>query len=86
MSMTLELPKDVEAALAFQARAARMPTEEYLAKIVERAVENRRRLAAEQLSRHLDVMAGHVMPETSPEQMESALNDALAAVRPHRNW
>lgn len=84
--MTFELPKDVEAALAFQARAARMPSEEYLAKIVQRAVENRCRLAVEQLIRHLDVMADQVMPDTSPEQIEVALNDALAAVRPHRIW
>lgn len=86
MSMILELPKDVEATLAFQARAAHMPTEQYLAMVVERAVENRRRMAGEQLSRHLDVMAGCVAPETTPEQMEAALDDALATVRPHRGW
>ena len=86
MSMILELPKDIEAALAFQARAAHMPTETYLAKMVERAVENRRRMASEQLSHHLGVMADSVAPDTTTEQMEAAFDDALAAVRPHRGW
>lgn len=86
MSMILELPKDIEAALAFQARAAQMPTEQYLAHIVELAVENRRRMAAEQLRQHLDGMAECIAPETTTEQMEAALQDALAAVRPQRFW
>ena len=84
MSMILELPKDVEAALAFQARAAQMPTELYLAKLVELAVANRRRAAGEQLRRHLDVMADSLNPDTTAEQMEAALDKALAAVRPIR--
>ena len=86
MSMTLELPKDVEATLAFQARAAQMSTELYLAQLVERAVEGRRRNAAEQLIKHLDVLAAEVAPDTTPEQMEAALEEALAAVRPKRSW
>ena len=51
MSMILDLPKDVEAALASQARAAQMPTEQFLAKMVAQAIENRRRMAAAQLVR-----------------------------------
>lgn len=86
MSMILELPKDVEAALAFQARAAHMSTEQYLAMMVERAVDNRRRQAAEQLRQHLGVMAESMAPDTSSAQMEAAFDDALAAVRPHRGW
>ena len=86
MSMTLELPEEVEAALAAQARAAQMPTERYLAQIVERAMEGRRRSAVEQLVRNLDVMAGKVATETTPEQMEAAFEDALASVRPQRVW
>jgi hypothetical protein len=86
MSMILELPKDVEATLAFQARAVHMPTEQYLAQVVERAVESRRNAAAGQLARHLDVMAGQVAQQTTPEQMEAAFEDALAAVRPQRSW
>jgi len=86
MSVTLDLPKDVEAALASQARAAQMPTDQYLAKIVEHAVALRRRRAADELARQLDVMASHVPPETTQEQMETAPEEALAAVRPKRNW
>ena len=86
MSMILELPKDVEATLAFQARAAQMPTELYLAQFVERAVEGRRGSAAEKLVKHLDVMAAVMAPDTTPEQMEAALEEALAAVRPKRSW
>ena len=86
MSVILDLPKDVEAALASQARAARMPTERYVAHIVERALELRRRRAAQDLELHLDSMASQVAPETKPEEMEAALEEALAAVRPQRNW
>ncbi|MEI9814732.1 MAG: putative toxin-antitoxin system toxin component, PIN family [Acidobacteriota bacterium] len=60
MSLILELPKEIEAALALQARAAHMPTEQYLARLVERAVESRRRDAADQLVHHLDSMATQV--------------------------
>ena len=86
MSVILELPKDVEAALASQARAARMPTERYVAHIVERALELRRRHAAQNLEQHLDSMASQVVPETTPEEMETALEEALADVRPQRRW
>jgi hypothetical protein len=86
MSMTLELTEDVEAVLMFHARAARMPTERYLANLVERAVESRRRAAADQLGEHLDSMAAQIVPATTAEQMEAALEEALIAVRPHRVW
>lgn len=86
MSMILELSEDIEATLAFQARAAQMPTEQYLAKMLERVVENRRRMAGEQLSRHLNAMSDSVRPDTTSEQMEAAFDEALAAVRPHRGW
>jgi hypothetical protein len=86
MSVTLELPKDIEAAVASQARVAHMPTEQYLAQVVERAVDSRRRAAAEQLGRQLDAMAEQVAPATTPDQMEAALAEALAAVRPRRGW
>lgn len=86
MSMILDLPKDVEAALAAQARAAQMAPEQFLAKMVAQAVENRRRAAAAQLAGHLDTMAATIAPETTTAEMEAALEDALAAVRPHRTW
>ncbi|MCX6597580.1 MAG: hypothetical protein NTV70_14565 [Acidobacteria bacterium] len=86
MSMILELPNDVEAALASQARAAQMPTEQYLAQLVERALDNRRQLASEHLGSHLAEMAELVLPGTTPAQMEAALDEALDAIRPQRNW
>ena len=73
----LDLPKDVEAALEYQARAAHMPTERYVAHTVERALELRRRHAAEDLKRHLEHMASQVAPTTMPEEMEAALEEAF---------
>lgn len=66
MSIVLKLPKDIEAAFAFQARAAQMPTERYLAHIVELAVESRRRMAAERVRHHLATMAECIAPGTTP--------------------
>jgi hypothetical protein len=63
-----------------------MPAEHYLVHIVELAVENRRRIAAEQLGPHLEEMAECIAPETTSEQMEAALQDALAAIRSQRAW
>lgn len=84
MSMIVELSKDVEAALAVQAKAAQLPTEVFLAKMVELAVENRRRIAVEQLRQHLGVMAESIPAETTPDEMERAFEDAFAAIRPMR--
>jgi hypothetical protein len=86
MSRILELSKEGEAAVALPAPAAQMPAEQYLVHIVELAVENRRRIAAEQLGLHLEEMAECIAPETTSEQMEAALQDALAAIRPQRAW
>ena len=66
--------------------ASLTPTEQYLAKMVERAVENRRRMAAEQLRQHLGVMADSLAPDTTSQQMEAAFDDAFSAVRPRRVW
>lgn len=41
---------------------------------------------AANLERHLDYMASKMMPETTPEETEAALAEALAQVRPKRNW
>ncbi len=86
MDMIIELSDENAAVLASQARAARMPPERYLAQIVARALESQHSHAAGQLGQHLDYMASQVRPETTPEQMEAALEEALAAVRPRRSW
>lgn len=86
MNVTIDLSDEKAAALASQARAARMPTERYLAYIVERALERQHSRAAEQLGQHLDIMASQIRPETTAEQMEAALEEALASVRPRRSW
>jgi len=86
MNMTVDLPEQYAAALEAQARAAGMPTERYLAHIVARALEGQHRRAIENLEHHLDFMAPQVVPEKTPEEMEAALADALADVRPRRNW
>lgn len=86
MSLVIDLSKEMEASLASQAQAANMPTERYVARIIEHALRIQRRRAAENLKRRLDDMASEVVPETTPEEMEAALEEALAAVRPQRIW
>jgi hypothetical protein len=48
--------------------------------------ERQHRRDAENLGKHLDYMASQVAPETTPEEMEAALQEALTHVRPHRSW
>ena len=86
MNLTIDLSEQDAAALEAQARAAHMPLERYLANIVTRALERQHRQNTENLSQHLDYMASQVVPETSAEEMEAALQEALAHVRPQRNW
>ena len=86
MAVTVELSPEKEAALASRARAADMPTERYLTEIVEHALDIHQARASEMLRRHLDVMAARVSPDTTSDEMEIALEEALANVRPHRNW
>ena len=63
-----------------------MSTERYVADIIGSAIEHSRVRAAGDLERQLDVMAAQIPAETTPEQMEAALEEALAAVRPRRGW
>ena len=86
MAVTVELSPEKEAALASQARAAHMPPERYLAEIVERVLEIHQRRSAEMLSTHLDTMASSISPVTTSDEMEAALEEALAHVRPQRSW
>lgn len=86
MNLTIELPEQKAAALEAQARAAHMPTERYLARIVEQALDNRRRDDVADLERHLDYMASKVGQEATPEEMQAAFTEALSQVRPRRIW
>ncbi len=86
MNLTIDLPEQSAAELEAQARAARIPTERYLAQIVTHALERQHRQDAGNLENHLDKMASQVAPETTAEEMEAALQEALDHVRPHRFW
>lgn len=86
MDMTIDLSEHNAAVLEAQARAAHMPAERYLAAIVARALERRQRRAASDLEAHLGSMASQVCADTTQEEMEAALEDALTHMRPHRSW
>ena len=86
MNLTIDLSEQNAAALEAQARAAHMPAERFLAQVVERALERQHRWHAENLAKHLDYMASQVSPETTTEEMEAALQEALTQVRPRRSW
>ncbi|MGH9632083.1 MAG: hypothetical protein ACRD7E_27580 [Bryobacteraceae bacterium] len=86
MNVTIDLSEDSAAVLASQARAAHMPTERYLAHIVERALQSRHRQVVAQLEQHLNEMGSQTSPETTSEEMEAALEEALVNVRPRRTW
>jgi hypothetical protein len=86
MNLTINLSEHDAAALEAQARAAHMPAKDYLSTIVARVLERQRAQNAENLSQHLDKMAGKIVPETTSAEMEAAFTEALAQVRPHRTW
>jgi len=86
MNLTLELSDQNAAALESQARAAKMPTERYVAHLIEQGLERRHRKAVESLEGQLDQMASQVVPGVTAAEMEAALEEALANVRPRRHW
>jgi len=86
MNLTIDLPEQAAAVLEAQARAARISTERYLAQIVTNSLERQHRRDSENLAAHLDHMASQVHRETTEEEMEGALQEALSQVRPHRLW
>jgi hypothetical protein len=85
MNLTIDLSEQDAAVLEAQARAARMPAEHYLVCIVERALARQHQRDAENLRKHLDYMASQVAPDTTIEEMEAALQEALAQARPQRS-
>ena len=76
----MRTPPSLEA----QARAAHMPADRYLAEIVAHALESRHRHKVHRLEEQLDTIASHVVPGTTAEQMEAALQEALDHVRQRR--
>jgi hypothetical protein len=86
MNLTIDISEQNAAVLEAQPRAAQMPTERYLAQIVERALASKQSRDRDRLERHLDYMASQVTAETTPDEMEAAISDALASVRPQRSW
>src|SRR5271165_5980449 len=72
--------------LEAQARAVRMLAEGYLSNIVARALERQRTRNTENLSQHLDQMPVQVAPDTTPQQMEKAVEEALTQFRSYRTW
>ena len=84
--MTIDLSDKDAAVLAVLARAAEMSPESFSSHIVSSALERQHSRTAEQLARHLDTMASQIHTETTPEDMEEALGEALDAVRPQRDW
>lgn len=63
-----------------------MLTNRYLAQIVAHALDARHRNKVQKLEKHLDYMASQVVPETTAEEMEAALQEALDHVRQQRTW
>ena len=86
MNLTINLSEQDAAALEARARAAHMPAKDYLSTIVARVLERQRTQNAENLSQHLDKMAGQILPDTTSAEMEASFAEALAQVRPTRTW
>ena len=86
MNVTIGLSDQNAAELEAQARAAHMPADRYLSEIVAHALESRHKSKVQKLEEHLEVMASHVVPGTTADEMEAALQEALDHVRQHRTW
>jgi hypothetical protein len=85
MNLTIELPDRTAAAIEAHARAAHMPPDRYLAEIISRAMDRQHQQAVKNLEGHIEYMASQA-GNTTTEEMEAALGEALAAVRSRRNW
>lgn len=97
MSLTIDLRPEEEQALEAKAKARGVSPEDYARQVLRRTLllsgrvipgpeGEERRHAAERLMRHLDLMADKVTPETTAAEMEAAIDEALAEVRPRREW
>ena len=66
MNLTIDVSEQNAAILEAQARAARMPANDYLAKIVARVLDNQRSRNAANLDQHLAEMASRVARRNNP--------------------
>ena len=83
MKLTVDVSERDATILEGEARAANMPVDQYLQRLIAKALKQK---AVANLERHLDYMAAQVHPDTTTEQMEAALDEALLHVRPERRW
>ena len=86
MNLTINLSESNIAMLETRARAARMPTKDYLSLIVGCVLDRQRSQNAQNLANHLNEMATCLFPDTTPGEMEAALQVALSKIRPRRAW
>ena len=95
MTLKIDLRPEEEQALAAKAQERGVSPEDYARQVLRRTLRLtgrvfpapegvERRRAADRLMRHLDAMAEKVTPQTTPAEMEAAIDEALAQVRPPR--
>ncbi|MBS1835835.1 MAG: hypothetical protein JST65_24170 [Acidobacteria bacterium] len=80
----MDLPPEVEETLSGKARAANVPVERYTIDLVTRALAADRN--ADEMETFLNQMARNAPIQGSEEELEAAIEEALAAVRPKRIW
>jgi hypothetical protein len=54
-----------------------MAPERYLSHIIASAFERQRNRGTDDLAHHIEAMASQVQPETTPEEMEAAMEELL---------
>jgi hypothetical protein len=86
MNLTIDLSEQNAVELEAAAREARMPADRYLEKIISHALESRHKSKVQKLEEHLDYMASQVVPGTTADEMEAALEEALGHVRQQRTF
>jgi hypothetical protein len=95
--LVIHLSPEEEEALTAKARARDVSLEEYAHELLRRNLlragsaapapeGEERRQAADQLMQHLDSMAAKVAPETTQEDLESAIDEALREAGTRRHW
>ena len=97
MSLVIDLSPEEEGALAARAHARGVSPERYARHLLRRNLllggrllpgpeGKERQRAAERLSRHIGDMAGKIAPDTSSEEMDAAIDEALTRAGTRREW